>query len=73
MYWLNTDNDGYSIPYSRISGDAGEKIFFVFQRDPVNKNSEIATCYCRVDQETEHRYTLLTLYRRRHRRRKDRE
>jgi len=52
VYWLNNDNDGYSMPYSHLCADAGDKIFFSYQRDPVGSNSEILSCYCRVDETT---------------------
>jgi len=52
VYWLNRDNDGISIPYSNLCADAGEKIFFVFQKDPIDGKSQIATAYCRVDENT---------------------
>ena len=52
VYWLNRDSDENSIPYSNLCADAGDKIFFVFQRNPLGENSEIATSYCRVDENT---------------------
>ena len=52
VYWLNNDNQGISIPYSHLSADAGDKIWFVFQRDPFGSPSQIATALCKVDEET---------------------
>jgi hypothetical protein len=52
VYWLNKDNDGYSIPYSNLCADAGDKVFFVFQREPFDDTSQIACAYCKVDEFT---------------------
>jgi len=52
VYWLNRDNDENSIPYSNLCADAGDKIFFVFQRNPLGEKSQIATAYCKVDENT---------------------
>ncbi|MFE3846138.1 TolB family protein [Thermoplasmatota archaeon] len=52
VYWLNNDNQGIPIPYSHLCADAGDKIWFVFQRDPFGSTSEISTAVCRVDENT---------------------
>jgi hypothetical protein len=52
VYWRNTDSNENPIPYSNLCAAAGEKIFFVFQRDPLNGNSEISTTYSKVDETT---------------------
>lgn len=52
VYWLNNDNNGIPIPYSHLSADAGDKIWFVFQRDPFGSPSQISTAVCRIDENT---------------------
>jgi len=52
VYWLNNDDQGISIPYSHLCADAGDKIWFVFQRDPFGSTSQISTAVCRVDENT---------------------
>jgi hypothetical protein len=52
VYWLNRDNEENPIPYSNLCADAGDKIFFVFQRNPFNDKTEISTAYCRIDEAT---------------------
>jgi len=52
VYWLNNDDQGNSIPYSNLCADAGDKIWFVFQRNPFGSTSQIATAYCRIDENT---------------------
>ena len=52
VYWLNNDNQGISIPYSHLCADAGDKIWFVFQRNPFDSKSQIASAVCRIDENT---------------------
>lgn len=52
VYWLNEDNQGISIPYSHLCADAGDKIYFVFQKNPFGSTSQIATAVCRIDENT---------------------
>ncbi len=52
VYWLNNDNDGNSIPYSHLSADAGDKVWFVFERSPYGSPSQIATALCKIDENT---------------------
>lgn len=52
VYWLNNDAEGNSIPYSNLCADAGDKIFFVFQRDPIDRPSQISTAFCQIDENT---------------------
>jgi hypothetical protein len=54
VYWLNRDDDGNSLSYSHLSADAGDKMFFVFQRQESYGKTSLYCAYCQVDETTEY-------------------